>query len=123
MTFTESSTVETLVRDLLCGGITHHTAVGPGFARRHGKLSGLGWHYLSSANIPRQPHEVFVEDWVREALMRLTAASDPSAATQAPTLREAWAAWEESGRTFWPQMDAVVDLLDSLVAEEEQAHG
>jgi len=71
MTFTESSTVETLVRDLLCGGITHHTAVGPGFARRHGKLSGLGWHYLSSANIPRQPHEVFVEDWVREALMRL----------------------------------------------------
>ena len=71
MTFTEASTVETLLRDLLCGGITHHTAVGPGFARRHGKLSGLGWHYLSSANIPRQPHEVFVEDWVREALMRL----------------------------------------------------
>lgn len=69
--FTEASTVETLLRDLLCGGITHHTAVGPGFARRHGKLSGLGWHYLSSANIPRQPHEVFVEDWVREALMRL----------------------------------------------------
>jgi type I restriction enzyme R subunit len=71
MYFTEASTVETLLRDLLCGGITHHTAVGPGFARRHGKLSGLGWHYLSSANIPRQPHEVFVEDWVREALMRL----------------------------------------------------
>ncbi len=69
--FTEASTVETLLRDLLCGCITHHTAVGPGFARRHGKLSGLGWHYLSSANIPRQPHEVFVEDWVREALMRL----------------------------------------------------
>jgi type I restriction enzyme R subunit len=71
VTFTEASTVETLLRDLLCGGITHHTAVGPGFARRHGKLSGLGWHYVSSANIPRQPHEVFVEDWVREALMRL----------------------------------------------------
>lgn len=71
MTFTEASTVETLLRDLLCGGITHHTAVGPGFARRHGKLSGLGWHYLSSANIPRQPHDVFVEDWVREALLRL----------------------------------------------------
>lgn len=71
MTFTEASTVETLIRDLLCGGITHHAAVGPGFAWRHGKLSGLGWHYLSSANIPRQPPEVFVEDWVREALMRL----------------------------------------------------
>ena len=46
MTFTESNTVEALVRDILCGGVTHHTAVGPGIARRHGTLSGLGWHYL-----------------------------------------------------------------------------
>ena len=30
--FTEASTVENLVRDLLCGGVTHHTAVGPGLA-------------------------------------------------------------------------------------------
>jgi type I restriction enzyme R subunit len=71
MSFTEASTVENLVRDLLCGGITHHTAVGAGLARRSGKLSGLGWHYLASSNIPRQPHEVFVEDWIREALIRL----------------------------------------------------
>ena len=71
MTFTEASTVENLVRDLLYGSITHNTAVGPGFARRHGKVTGLGWHYLAPANIPRPPHEVLVEDWVRDALIRL----------------------------------------------------
>ena len=71
MSFTEASTVENLVRDLLCGGVTHHTAVGAGLARKSGKLSGLGWHYLAPSNIPRQPHEVFVEDWIRDALIRL----------------------------------------------------
>ena len=71
MSFNESNTVENLVRDLLCGGVTHHTAVGVGLARKSGKLAGLGWHYLASADIPRQPHEVFVEDWIRDALIRL----------------------------------------------------
>lgn len=71
MSFTEASTVENLIRDLLCGGVTHHTAIGAGFARRGGKLSGLGWHYLAPSNISRQPHEVFVEDWIRDALIRL----------------------------------------------------
>ena len=71
MTFTEASTVEHLIRDLLCGPSTHHTAVGSGFARKNGKLTGLGWHYLAAANIPRQPHEVLVETWVRDALIRL----------------------------------------------------
>ena len=33
MTFNESNTVEAFIRDLLCGDITHHTAVGPGLAR------------------------------------------------------------------------------------------
>ncbi|MBZ5713765.1 type I restriction endonuclease subunit R [Nannocystis pusilla] len=69
--FNEANTVESLVRDLLAGGVTHHTAAGPGLARRNGKLAGLGWHYLSAANVPRQPHEVFVEAWVRDALIRL----------------------------------------------------
>jgi type I restriction enzyme R subunit len=70
-TFTEASTVENLVRDLLCGGATHLTAAGPGLARRHGQVAGLGWHYLAPASVPRRPHEVLVEDWVREALIRL----------------------------------------------------
>ena len=71
MTFNEANTVEALVRDLLCGGITHHTAVGPGLARKGGKISGTGWHYLAPENLPRQAHEVFVEPFVRETLLRL----------------------------------------------------
>ena len=71
MTFTESNTVEALVRDLLCGGVTHHTAVGPGLARRQGAVSGLGWHFLGPQHLPRQAHEVLVENYVREALIRL----------------------------------------------------
>lgn len=38
----------------------------------------------------------------------------------ARTLAEAWVAWEESGRTFWSEMDAVVDLLDGLTGEESE---
>ena len=71
MTFTESNTVEALVRDVLCGGVTHHTVAGPGLARRQGAISGLGWHFLSRRHLPRQAHEVLVEDHVREALIRL----------------------------------------------------
>jgi len=71
MSFTEASTVETLIRDLLCGGVNHHTTVGAGLTHRSGKLAGLGWCYLAPPNIPRQIHEVFVEDWIRDALIRL----------------------------------------------------
>jgi len=71
MSFNEANTVEAFVRDRLCGGITHHTAVGPGRARQLGELSGLGWHFVARQNIPRQLHEVFVEEYVREALIRL----------------------------------------------------
>ena len=82
MTFNEANTVEAFVRDLLCGGITHHIAIGPGLARRTGKISGLGWHYLSHENLPRQPQEVLVEEHLREALIRLnpTIAAQPDRA-------------------------------------------
>jgi len=71
MTFNESNTVEAFIRDRLCGGVTHHTAVGPGLARHDGRISGLGWHFLSRQNLPRRPQEVLVEDHLREALIRL----------------------------------------------------
>lgn len=71
MTFTEATTVEALLRDLLAGGPGTHTAVGPGLARSKGRLAGLGWHHLPAARIPRQTHEVLVEPWVRDALVRL----------------------------------------------------
>ena len=47
------------------------TAVGPGLARRHRALSGLGWHYLGAQHLPRQAHEILVEEHVREALVHL----------------------------------------------------
>lgn len=71
MSFNEANTVEASVRDRLSGGITHHTAVGPGLARRLGQVSGLGWHFLAPQYLPRQPHEVMVEGHLREALVRL----------------------------------------------------
>ena len=33
-------------------------------------------------------------------------------------LKKAWAAFEASGREFWEQMDALVDMLDGVVAGE-----
>ena len=69
--FTESNTVESFIRDLLGGGVIHHTAVGPGLARRLGMISGLGWHYLSPQDLPRQPSEILVKNHLREALVRL----------------------------------------------------
>ena len=82
MSFNEANTVEAFIRDLLCGGITHHIAIGPGLARRTGKISGLGWHYLSHENLPRQPQEVLVEEHLRDALIRLnpTIAAQPDRA-------------------------------------------
>ena len=71
MTFSESNTVEAHLRDLLCGSVTHNKAVGPGLARRTGHISGLGWHYLAPGDLPRQPQDIFVEPFVREALIRL----------------------------------------------------
>jgi len=54
---------------------------------------------------------------------RKTAATSATEASHAPTLREAWDAWEDSGRTFWTEMEAVVDLLDGLVGDEVVADG
>lgn len=51
--------------------------------------------------------------------------SSASSGQRAPTMAEAWTAWETSGRAFWTEMDAVVDMLDGLVGENlpEASHG
>ena len=84
MIFNESNTVEAYLRDLLCGDVRHFTAVGPGLARRHGALSGVGWHYLSAANLPRDHNEVMIEAFARDALIHLNPeiAADPDRADQ-----------------------------------------
>jgi type I restriction enzyme R subunit len=71
MTFNEPASLEVFVRDRLCGGVTHYTGARPGFARRKGRVSGLGWHFLAPRTLARAQHEVLVERHVREALIRL----------------------------------------------------
>lgn len=74
--FTESSTVEQMILDAVAPGGT-----GAGLANREplpGWSGSLGadlrpahWQYVPATALPRQPGEVMVEPWVREALMRL----------------------------------------------------
>ena len=71
MTFTESNTVEGLIRDVLCGRATPTRTATPGLARRNEGVTGLGWHYLGPQDLPRKSNEILVEDHVREALIRL----------------------------------------------------
>jgi type I restriction enzyme M protein len=39
------------------------------------------------------------------------------------TLAKVWAEWETSGRTFWKDMDAVVDVFDGIVEETSALAG
>lgn len=80
--FTEQSTVENYIRDILCGaqpaprlGIAEEPTpyLTPGRGTR-----GAGWQYVPPAALPRQPTDVFVEPYIREALIRL----NPSIAVQ-----------------------------------------
>lgn len=75
MMFNESTTVEAYLRDLLSGpqktsptGVIEQATAytTPGLSRR-----GVGWHFVPPLSVPRQPQDVFVEAWVREALIRL----------------------------------------------------
>jgi type I restriction enzyme M protein len=34
------------------------------------------------------------------------------------SLREVWDDWEQDGRAFWQQMDALVKTLDGLIADQ-----
>lgn len=55
------------------------------------------------------------QDWslsIPLYVKRVTATA--AAGTETLTLKEAWSTWEASGREFWIQMDAVVDMLDGL---------
>jgi type I site-specific restriction-modification system R (restriction) subunit len=71
MKINEVNTVEALLHNFLCGPATHQTAASPGLARGHERSSGLGWHYLAHQDILRGPHDVLVEPFAREALIRL----------------------------------------------------
>lgn len=71
--FTEANTVEAYVRDLLAGEIkpAPFPAVRESPAHYGSTSKGIGWRYVAPADVPRQFQEVFVEPWLREALIRL----------------------------------------------------
>ena len=83
MIFNEANTVEAFICNCLSGNASSGAAE-PGFANQGGKISGLGWHLVGAADVPRQPTEALVEHWLRDALIRLNPdiASKPSRADE-----------------------------------------
>lgn len=79
MTFNEANTVEAFIRDRLTGTASPAN-VTPGLARQGGKISGLGWHFVGPADLPRQSQEALVEPYLHDALIRLNPdiAANPS---------------------------------------------
>lgn len=45
---------------------------------------------------------------------RVTNAANGNGTTEAASLRAAWEKWQNDGRAFWQQMDALVETLDEL---------
>jgi type I restriction enzyme R subunit len=72
MRFNEANTVEQLILDAVTGvaGVPKRTAQQQlPMYQRGGKAAG--WGYLPAAEVPRNPADVMVEAWVREALVGL----------------------------------------------------
>lgn len=77
MTFSESNTVEQMILDAVVG----ERRMGPSFTGdipQPGWGKSLGgefwparWDYVPASQVPRQSGEVMVEQWVREALIRV----------------------------------------------------
>ncbi|WP_028570907.1 type I restriction endonuclease subunit R [Desulfonatronum lacustre] len=66
--FNEENTVEQMVLDTLCGGVTSNMLTEE-LASYGGKVKG--WRFVSSEDLPRQHSDVLVESMVRDALIRL----------------------------------------------------
>ncbi len=74
--FNESNTVESYLRDLLTGSPAP-TDTPPPYTLKQTPAPyaptphGTGWRYCAPAQVPRQPQQVLVEPWLRDALIRL----------------------------------------------------
>lgn len=71
MSFNESNTVEQLILDAVAhiglgGNVVSEPLAGYGL-----KLTPSRWTFAQPTEVPRQPHEVLVEPWLREALLKL----------------------------------------------------
>jgi type I restriction enzyme R subunit len=75
MMFNEQNTVENFIRDLLFGSVPAQAGrvaedVAPyiPLGRAH---RGAGWYYIPALSLPRRVNDVFIEDYLRDALIRL----------------------------------------------------
>ena len=66
--FNEENTVEQMVLDTLCGGVTSNM-VAEELASYGGEVKS--WRFVSAEELPRQHSDVLVESMVRDALIRL----------------------------------------------------
>lgn len=66
--FNEENTVEQMVLDTLCGGVTSNM-VAEELASYGGEIKG--WRFVAAEELPRQHSDVLVEIQVRDALIRL----------------------------------------------------
>lgn len=77
MTFTESNTVEQMILDAASGlaGTPRRTAQQdlPLYRKESGAKGApsLRWSFTPAAEVPRQPAEVMIESWLRDALVKL----------------------------------------------------
>jgi type I restriction enzyme R subunit len=75
MPFTESNTVEQMILDAATGvaGALRQTAQQnlPLYRKDSGNAPSARWTYLPYDQVPRQPAEVMVESWLRDALIKL----------------------------------------------------
>ncbi|RLC85400.1 MAG: type I restriction endonuclease subunit R [Chloroflexi bacterium] len=85
--FNESNTVEAFIRDLLSGPQPHTRRIAeppPTYAAAGRARRGLGWRYIPATQLPRRIQDVFVEEYARQALIRLnpTIAAQPDRADE-----------------------------------------
>ena len=57
---------------------------------------------------------------IPQYVKRVSATGTVDGTGKPATLDTAWAQWKTDGRTFWQQMDALVETLDGLVVEEAE---
>ncbi len=65
-----------------------------------------------AAHLVRRAGNEGINAFVYESLKR--GAAEARSKREERSLAEVWAAWEEDGRAFWKQMDALVDSLEEL---------
>jgi type I restriction enzyme M protein len=59
--------------------------------------------------------ETAAQDWSLSIPLYVRRVQNNGVVLEEKTLAQAWAEWEQSGRVFWQEMDALVDMLDQLV--------